>query len=109
VRIFTPGEELPFAGHPTLGSAWVLGDLLGKDTVTLQLGVGLVPVELERDAAARSPSAGCRSRSPASPATTGCLSCSRRSARRAPGCGRVYDNGPRHVYVEMASEAAVAA
>ncbi len=25
VRIFTPGEELPFAGHPTLGTAWVLG------------------------------------------------------------------------------------
>lgn len=27
VRIFTPGEELPFAGHPTLGTAWVLRDL----------------------------------------------------------------------------------
>ncbi len=49
VRIFTPGAELPFAGHPTLGSAWVLGEMLGKHTVTLQLGVGLVPVELERD------------------------------------------------------------
>ena len=49
VRIFTPGGELPFAGHPTLGSAWVLGEILGKPTVTLQLGVGPVPVELERD------------------------------------------------------------
>jgi trans-2,3-dihydro-3-hydroxyanthranilate isomerase len=49
VRIFTPGSELPFAGHPTLGSAWVLGEILGKRTVTLQLGVGPVPVELERD------------------------------------------------------------
>jgi trans-2,3-dihydro-3-hydroxyanthranilate isomerase len=48
VRIFTPGGELPFAGHPTLGSAWVLGEILGKQTVTLELGVGLVPVELER-------------------------------------------------------------
>ena len=48
VRIFTPGRELPFAGHPTLGSAWVLGELLGRDTVRLQLGAGLVPVELER-------------------------------------------------------------
>ena len=36
VRIFTPGGELPFAGHPTLGSAWVLGEILGKQTVTLQ-------------------------------------------------------------------------
>jgi trans-2,3-dihydro-3-hydroxyanthranilate isomerase len=49
VRIFTPGGELPFAGHPTLGSAWVLGEMLGQQTVTLQLGVGNVAVELERD------------------------------------------------------------
>jgi|SRR5215831_7250400 len=49
VRIFTPGGELPFAGHPTLGSAWALGEILGKPTLTLQMGVGLVPVELERD------------------------------------------------------------
>jgi trans-2,3-dihydro-3-hydroxyanthranilate isomerase len=53
VRIFTPGGELPFAGHPTLGSAWVLAGILGKDTVTLQLAAGLVPVELERDAAGK--------------------------------------------------------
>ena len=49
VRIFTPGGELPFAGHPTLGSAWVVGEILGKSTVTLELGVGNVPVELESD------------------------------------------------------------
>jgi trans-2,3-dihydro-3-hydroxyanthranilate isomerase len=49
VRIFTPGGELPFAGHPTLGSAWVLGEMLGQQTVTLQLGIGNVAVELERD------------------------------------------------------------
>jgi trans-2,3-dihydro-3-hydroxyanthranilate isomerase len=48
VRIFTPGGEIPFAGHPTLGSAWVLGELLGKNTVTLRTAAGLVPVELER-------------------------------------------------------------
>jgi trans-2,3-dihydro-3-hydroxyanthranilate isomerase len=49
VRIFTPGGELPFAGHPTLGSAWVLCEILGKQTVTLKTGVGLVPVELDLD------------------------------------------------------------
>ena len=38
VRIFTPGGELPFAGHPTLGSAWVLGAILGKQAVTLPAG-----------------------------------------------------------------------
>ena len=49
VRIFTPGGELPFAGHPTLGSAWVLGEMLGKPAVTIQTGLGPVPVELERE------------------------------------------------------------
>jgi trans-2,3-dihydro-3-hydroxyanthranilate isomerase len=47
VRIFTPTQELPFAGHPTLGTAWVLREhLLGErpDHVTLALGVGAVPV-----------------------------------------------------------------
>lgn len=42
VRIFTPAEELPFAGHPTLGTAWVLaGD---APAYTLALGVGDVEV-----------------------------------------------------------------
>jgi len=49
VRIFTPGGEIPFAGHPTLGSAWVLGEICRKQAVTLQTGAGLVPVELERE------------------------------------------------------------
>ncbi|MEQ8858070.1 MAG: PhzF family phenazine biosynthesis protein [Pseudomonadales bacterium] len=42
VRIFTPGEELPFAGHPTLGTAWVLAG--GRGTITLDLAAGDVPV-----------------------------------------------------------------
>ena len=49
VRIFTPGGEIPFAGHPTLGSAWVLCEILGKQTVTLSTGAGPVPVELDMD------------------------------------------------------------
>jgi len=49
VRMFTPGRELPFAGHPTLGSAWVLAEILRKRLVTLKTGAGLVPVELERE------------------------------------------------------------
>ncbi|MDZ7668218.1 MAG: PhzF family phenazine biosynthesis protein [Gammaproteobacteria bacterium] len=42
VRIFTPGEELPFAGHPTLGTAWVLCS--GQGSIVLQLAAGDVPV-----------------------------------------------------------------
>ncbi|MGI4829252.1 MAG: PhzF family phenazine biosynthesis protein [Janthinobacterium lividum] len=48
VRIFTTQEELPFAGHPTLGTAsWLRAQyppLLGAETVTLRLNVGPVPV-----------------------------------------------------------------
>jgi trans-2,3-dihydro-3-hydroxyanthranilate isomerase len=53
VRIFTPVEELPFAGHPTLGSAWVVREhLAGRrvDAVALALGVGRVPVHFEAEA-----------------------------------------------------------
>src|SRR5262245_53173105 len=49
-RIFTPTFELPFAGHPTLGTAWVIREhlLRGRPSdVTLALGVGAVPVRFE--------------------------------------------------------------
>ena len=40
-RIFTPSEELPFAGHPTLGTAVVLrGDRRSEEEISLELGVG---------------------------------------------------------------------
>src|SRR5207253_1778093 len=48
IRIFTPGVELPFAGHPVLGSAFVLGGPLSKIVIRLETGAGVVPVELER-------------------------------------------------------------
>src|SRR5690349_515703 len=48
VRIFTPSYEMPFAGHPTLGTAHVLRSLkkLGND-VTLELNVGVIPVSAQ--------------------------------------------------------------
>ena len=49
VRIFTPGEELPFAGHPTLGTAHVLRRLRGGDLQALDLAAGIVPVRGEGD------------------------------------------------------------
>lgn len=49
IRIFTPAQELPFAGHPTLGSAFVLGAPLQKIVIRLETGAGVVPVELQRD------------------------------------------------------------
>jgi trans-2,3-dihydro-3-hydroxyanthranilate isomerase len=51
IRIFTPASELPFAGHPVLGSAFVLGGPLSKIVIRLETAAGVVPVELERDGA----------------------------------------------------------
>lgn len=50
IRIFTPGRELPFAGHPTVGTALLLAELgVGEaDRITLEEEVGSVPVRIER-------------------------------------------------------------
>ena len=47
VRIFTVGEEVPFAGHPTLGTAFVLRGPRRAREVVLALGVGAIPVRFE--------------------------------------------------------------
>lgn len=53
VRIFTPSVELPFAGHPNIGTAFVLahagelGELAGSLSVTFEEGAGPVPIEIE--------------------------------------------------------------
>jgi trans-2,3-dihydro-3-hydroxyanthranilate isomerase len=48
VRIFTVSEELPFAGHPTLGTAFVLRGDGGAREVALDLNVGRIPVSFEQ-------------------------------------------------------------
>lgn len=47
VRIFTPAYEMPFAGHPTLGTAHVVRSLVGGDRAVLEMKAGLIPVEAE--------------------------------------------------------------
>jgi trans-2,3-dihydro-3-hydroxyanthranilate isomerase len=53
VRIFTPGGELPFAGHPTLGTAFVLATLgalpADAESIVFEEGIGPVPVAIFRD------------------------------------------------------------
>ena len=51
IRIFTPTRELPFAGHPVLGTAFVLAGPLQLGELVLETGAGLVPVTLEREGA----------------------------------------------------------
>jgi len=51
VRIFTPTFEMPFAGHPTLGTAHVVRDLArAGDELTLEMTAGLIPVRASGDA-----------------------------------------------------------
>ena len=50
IRIFTPTMELPFAGHPTLGTAFVLAARRQQETINLETGRGLVSVRLSRGA-----------------------------------------------------------
>src|ERR1700730_11723769 len=58
VRIFRPGRELPFAGHPTVGTTWVLANRgrlpAGARGVVLEEGIGPVAVRLEGGLAAPS-------------------------------------------------------
>lgn len=49
IRIFTPKLELPFAGHPTLGTAFVLAQPLQLVEIRLETGAGTIPVTLERE------------------------------------------------------------
>lgn len=51
VRIFTPTDELPFAGHPTLGTAWVLRELgaVAGDHAIQRSAAGETPVEFDGD------------------------------------------------------------
>jgi len=48
-RIFTPSFEMPFAGHPTLGTAHVVRSIKGGDRVTLEMRAGIIPVRAEAD------------------------------------------------------------
>ncbi len=108
IRIFTPGGELPFAGHPVLGAAFVLAGPLQLPQIVLETGVGLIPVTLER-AGPRIVFGRMTQPLPTVepyPAPAALLA--------ALGVGRselpveLYANGPRHVYVTLPSEADVA-
>ena len=49
LRIFTPAAELPLAGHPVLGTAFVLGGPLQLGVINIEVEAGLIPVELQRE------------------------------------------------------------
>jgi trans-2,3-dihydro-3-hydroxyanthranilate isomerase len=49
IRIYTPAAEIPFAGHPTLGTAFILAAPLQLGEINLETGMGIVSVRLERE------------------------------------------------------------
>jgi trans-2,3-dihydro-3-hydroxyanthranilate isomerase len=109
IRIFTPALELPFAGHPTLGSAFVLGGPLSKIEIRLETAAGVVPVTLERDGPKivfglmEQPLPQWRpADDPAAILAAVGVAESGLPVER-------YDLGPGHVYLELPSPSAVAA
>ena len=109
IRIFTPRNEIPFAGHPCLGTAFVLGAPLQLGTIALETGNGIVPVELERDPSGRIvfgrmtqpvPTVAPYERAEEMMAALGVES------SQLPV--EVYDNGVRHAYVVLPSKEDVA-
>jgi trans-2,3-dihydro-3-hydroxyanthranilate isomerase len=109
IRIFTPASELPFAGHPVLGSAFLAGELLGTSAVRLETGAGVVPVELERKG---EQIVSGRMEQPIPDWAPFEHPERLLAALGVAGSGlpvEAYPNGPRHVFVALDSEAAVAA
>ncbi len=108
VRIFTPAVELPFAGHPTLGAAFVVGERDGLDVV--RLGTGAGPVRLELGRKGGQVTYGEMEQ----PLPRRVEFAEAKELLRALGVDRselpveAYSNGPVHVYVALASSEAVA-
>jgi trans-2,3-dihydro-3-hydroxyanthranilate isomerase len=103
VRIFTPVNELPFAGHPILGTAIVLGQSWDRDHISLETSMGTIPFELRRtdgrvvSASMRQPIPTWRPYERASDL----LDALGLESSVLPV--EVYRNGPRHVFVGLDS------
>jgi trans-2,3-dihydro-3-hydroxyanthranilate isomerase len=109
MRIFTPAAEVPFAGHPTLGTAFVLGGPLQALEIRLETKSGTVPVVLEREGdriifgRMSQPLPTWRPYEDEAKLLAGL------GLERSELPVELYDNGMHHVYVGLGSEDAVAA
>jgi trans-2,3-dihydro-3-hydroxyanthranilate isomerase len=109
IRIFTPTSEVPFAGHPTLGTAFILAGPLQLAEIRLETGAGIIPVRFERDGSRivfgwmtqPIPTIGAYEPAEALLAALGV------EDSHLPI--ELYDNGLHHVYVMLGSEDEVAA
>ncbi len=108
VRIFTPQRELPFAGHPVLGTAFVLAAPLQLGEIRLETGRGVVPIRLERDGP-RIAFGWMRQPAPSIEPFARADELLRALGVESELPVELYDNGVPHVYVALSSEDAVAA
>lgn len=114
VRIFTPRQELPYAGHPSVGSAYAALDAgivgAGKSRLVQQCAAGLLPVQVEGSGPSRiihvqAPAARIRARGAAD---AGRLSAALRAPLAGDGLHEV-DNGPRWLVCDLGQAGAVRA
>jgi len=109
IRIFTPEVEVPFAGHPTLGAAFVLGGPLQLEVIRLETGRGVVPVLLEREGARIVFGRMQQPIPTVEPYADEAGLLAALGVVRSELPVEVYDNGLHHVYVTLGSEEEVAA
>jgi trans-2,3-dihydro-3-hydroxyanthranilate isomerase len=108
IRIFTPTIEVPFAGHPTLGTAFVLAGPLQLEEISLETGMGLVPVRLEREGAQIVFGRMVQPIPTVKPYAAERELLDALAVERSELPVEVYDNGIEHVYVCLGSEDEVA-
>jgi trans-2,3-dihydro-3-hydroxyanthranilate isomerase len=107
IRIFTPVAEIPFAGHPTLGTAFVLAQPLQLSEIRLETGRGTVPVRLEREGA-QITFGWMQQPVPTVEPYAAEQMLEALGVERSELPLELYDNGIRHVYVALSSREEVA-
>ncbi|MGR6919626.1 PhzF family phenazine biosynthesis protein [[Actinomadura] parvosata] len=101
VRIFTPVNELPFAGHPLLGTAIALGERLPGERLRLETAMGVIPFELERGGG-RAVAARMEQPVPVwEPFDRTAELLEALGVPRSELPVEIYTNGPRHVFVGL--------
>ncbi|MFI6638973.1 PhzF family phenazine biosynthesis protein [Streptomyces sp. NPDC050504] len=108
IRIFTPVNELPFAGHPMLGTAVAVGHTTKKDRLLLETAMGTVPFRLRDDGGV--PEVRMEQPVPTwQPYEHGAELLEALGVADSTTPVEIYRNGPRHVLVGLESVAALSA
>ena len=111
IRIFTPRQELPFAGHPSVGAAWAACALglvePGSSTLVQECAAGLLTVALQRDGAALLPSVRAPRARQVPVEAAALLEAATRGWRLGALAPALWNNGPLWWLVELADAQAV--